>query len=43
MIACLTISKMIPGLYGVRVDDADTGAAYESIEEVRFDDLNSAQ
>lgn len=37
MIACLTISKLGPGLYGVHVDDADAGVAYASIAEAISD------
>jgi hypothetical protein len=33
MIACLNISKMAPGLYGVHVDDVEVGVAYASIAE----------
>ena len=33
MIASLSISNLAPGLYGVHVDDADAGVAYESIAE----------
>lgn len=43
MIACICISKLAPGHYGVHVDDVDGGVAYETIAEAIADnsDLTS--
>lgn len=37
MIACICISKLAPGHYGVHVDDVDGGATYETIAEAIAD------